>query len=104
MGSRFGTTVWHGSAFDCAGGEISLLHSLYTEDTMPHTRAYGECNKGSIVAQGLRIENDTYFISQLNITISADVMGKSIECIYDSAFTSELIGAKNISISGKSSS
>ena len=101
-GSRFGTTVWTGSAFDCTGGEISLLHYLYNFSSLSYPRAYGVCNKGSIVARSLRVENDIYFISQLNISVSADVIGKSIECIYDdgNTHTSELIGAKNISISG----
>ena len=49
-GSHFGTTVWTGSAFDCAGGEISLLHFLYSFSSLSHPRAYGVCNKGFIVA------------------------------------------------------
>ena len=102
-GTRFGTTVWRGSAFDCAAGEISLLHFLYTDDTMSHARAIGDCNKGSIVAQGLRVENDTYYISQLNVTITADVIGKNVECIYvgNTGIPELIIDSRNISISGK---
>ena len=105
MGSQFGTTVWYGSAFDCAGtsGEISLLHFLYTDDTVSHARASGECNKGSIVAQGLRTENDTYYVSRLNVTVTADIIGKNIECIYDgnTGIPELIIDSRNISISGK---
>ena len=100
MGSRYGTTVWSGSAFDCSGGEITLLHSFYAERTVSH--AYGECNNGSIVAQSLRVENMCY-ISQLNITVGTDMIGKSIECNYDdgNTETSQLVGALNIN-TGKS--
>ena len=95
IGSRYGTTVWHGSVFDCASGEISLLHSFY-ESTESH--AYGECNNGSIVAQSLRVENIMCYASQLNITVNADMVGKNIECIYDdgNTVTSQLVGALNI--------
>ena len=98
MGSHFGTTVWRGSAFDCASSEISLLHNNYNS-TM---RAYGECNNGSIVAQGLRTENGVTYISQLNISVSTNIIGRTIECLYDlttfllvgSAIISDLSGIK----------
>ena len=38
---------------------------------------------GSIVAQSLCIEESICYTSQLNIIVSADVIGKSIECYYD---------------------
>ena len=101
MGSDyFGIMVWSGSAFDCAdtGGEISLLHSFYNS-TESHTRAYGECNNGSIVARGIRIENGTY-ISQLNISVSADMIGKNIGC-FDALTNSTLVGSAIILTSGK---
>ena len=99
MGSRYGTTVWRGSAFDCAGGEIILLHS-FCESTASY--AYGECNNGSVVVQSLRVES-TCYVSQLNITVGTDMIGKSIECIYDdgNTETSQSVGASNI-ITGKS--
>ena len=99
MGTRFVATIWSGSAFDCAGGEISLLHSLYNSTFEYHARAYGECNNGSIVAQGLRIENGSY-ISQLNISVSTDRIGRNIECFYETT-NSTLVGSTVILISGK---
>ena len=98
MGSRYGTTVWSGSAFDCTGGEITLLHSFY------ESTAYGECNNGSIVAQSLRVENNnTSYTSQLNIAVSADMIGKSVECAYDSGNTetSQSVGVDTITTLGK---
>ena len=90
MGSDyFGVTVWSGSAFDGAGGEIILSHNLYNS-TESHVRAYGdlECNKGSIVAQGIRIENGTY-TSWLTISVSTDM---SIECFYDATNSESILG------------
>ena len=55
IGSRFGATVWRGSAFDCPSSEISLLHSAYAEGSVLCAH-YGECNNGSIIAQSLSVE------------------------------------------------
>ena len=102
IGNQLGTTVWPGTAFDCANGEISLLHSAYTENSV--LRAYDECNNGLTVALGADVADSVCYISQLNITVSVDMIGKSIECHYDDSntTTSQLIGAANI-ITGKSS-
>ena len=99
----FGTTVWRGSAIDCPGGEINLLHRLYN-DTETHIsiHAYGECSNGSIVAQGVRIENGTY-ISQLNVSVSTDMIGRSIQCFEDTTYSTLLVGSAIISTSGKDS-
>ena len=103
MGSNFGTTVWRGSAFDCATGEISLPHALYSS-TVSYLRLSGECNNGSIVAQGLETENGTKFTSQLNISVSAKVIGRNIDCFYDDANNNtKLVGSRTISTSGKDS-
>jgi hypothetical protein len=103
LGSQLDTTVWRGTAFDCIynSGEINLLHSAYAEDSV--LRAYGECNKGLITAQGLSVVDSLCYTSQLNITVSADVIGKNVECHYDDSNTTtlQLIGAINI-LTGKS--
>ena len=100
IGSQLGTTVWRGTAFDCTGGEISLLHSAYAETSV--IRAYGECNNGLITAKSLSVADSICYTSQLNITISDKVIGKSIECYYDDSNTTtlQLVGAINI-ITGK---
>jgi hypothetical protein len=105
IGSQLGTTVWHGTAFDCIynSGEISLLHSAYADSEDSVLRAYGKCNNGLIAAQSLSVVDSLCYTSQLNITVSADVIGKSIECHYDDSNTTtlQLVGATNI-ITGKS--
>ena len=72
-------TVWRGSAFDCenSNNEITLLHSRFVNGTI------GTCNNGSIFGRNIRIENGTCFTSQLSVTITPDMIGKSIECIHD---------------------
>ena len=96
---HLGTTVWSGSAFDCSGGEINLLHRFYNgTESDTGVRAYGECNNSSIVAQGVRVENGTY-ISQLNISVSNDMIGRSIEC-FDATADSALVDSAIISRTG----
>ena len=75
-------TVWRGSIFDhCAdmgtSNEITLLH-----DHSSFTQTERTCNNGIIVVQGVQAKNNS-FTSQLNITISFDMVGKSINCTHD---------------------
>ena len=77
IGSLFGSTIWGGSAFNCSLEEIILQHRLFPEN------AHGECNNGYIMGKSIRIDNETYYTSQLNVTITSDVIGKSIGCFYD---------------------
>ena len=93
IGSQLGTTVWRGTAFDCTSGEISLLHSAYEEDSA----VYGDCNNGLITAKSFHVTNSMCYSSQLNITVNAGMIGKSVECYYDSnTATLHLVGATNI--------
>ena len=86
MGKPGGYTVWQGTAFDCSSG-IALFHGRFTSDE----GAYGECNNGAIIGQSLRAENDTY-TSQLNVKVSSDMIGNSIECVYDSGTSTITLG------------
>ena len=101
IGTQFDSTLWSGSAFDCASNEITLQHSLYTDNNTLSARAYGECNKGSIVAQILGIRNINIYVSQLNVTVSDRVIGKTIECFYDNInITAVKVGEKTLRIAG----
>ena len=84
-------TVWKGDFFDCSTGkrEIELVHR---EDFSPHI-----CNEGNVtvVARIIRVENDS-FISQLNITLTHDIAGESIECISDNGTNTERVGSMNL--------
>ena len=74
-------TVWTGTAFNClyyTSNEIVLLHSRFDTET------YGICNNGAsiIVAKSLSVDGNNY-TSQLNVTITLDTAGKTIECARD---------------------
>ena len=70
-----GVTVWRGSAFNCPalGNEITSRFDI--EITLT-------CNSGAIVGRTIRAENDIY-ISQLTVSVSAEVIGGNISCFHD---------------------
>lgn len=75
-------TVWRGSALaDC---EMLLLHGDYE---IPNYKKI--CNNGNIVGGNVHIENGvengTYIYgSQLNVIVTLNMIGKSIECVHES--------------------
>ena len=79
-----GITVWKGSAFDCpqSNNEITFLSSF-------------ECNNGAITAHIITAENSTY-ISQLTVSVKAEIVDKSISCFHDVGNTTEMIGSSLI--------
>ena len=78
VGEPYGLTVWSALS-NCSGQEITILHRDFGVNT---AAAFRNCysSNNSIVARGLRVENGSY-ISQLNVTVTSDVIGKSIECL-----------------------
>ena len=74
MGTYFGVTVWTGSAF-MSNCEITLLHIRFPS-------VADECNNGAIVGRSLSVEDNNY-TSQLNIIVTPDIAGKTIECGQD---------------------
>ena len=86
MGTENGYTVWRGTALNCIGNEITLRHRLYTS----RDGAQGECN---VLGRSLRIEAESFYVSQLSIRNSSEVIGESIECVlFDVNATGEVIG------------
>ena len=83
--------MWQGSAFDCARNEILLRHSQF-ESQM----AVGECNNGAITGKGIRNLDDA-FTSQLNVSVTTNLQGKTVECVYDNG-TTTTIGSSSITI------
>ena len=80
MGSSGGATVWTGTALNCPSDEIVLFHQRFTE--LGGTIRSCIHNNGATVAQSLSVRNDLY-TSQLNITITRNLVGKVIMCVYD---------------------
>ena len=78
-----GNTIWNGTAFtDCLQNEITLLHSRFSS-----TGDFGWCNKGAIMARSLGAEENNNYTSQLNITLTPYIAGKTIMCAYDTLTT-----------------
>ena len=90
------STVWQGTAFQCAGNRIILRHSQFTAPQ----GATGECNNELILITGrsLRVNGDCH-TSQLNITISSSSVNSwTVECAYSGGEIS-LVGTSIIDTS-----
>ena len=92
FGDQGGFTVWTGDFFvDCPNNkrEMILQHEVSDSEFIDQ-----KCNNESIVGRIVRIENGVY-ISQLNVTLTSDIVGRSIECAYDNG-TIHKIGSLNL--------
>ena len=81
-GEATGATLWYGTAFSgCQQDpeEILLQHRHFTQPG----GITGTCNNRNIVGQSLGVQGNSY-TSQLNVTITPDIVGKTITCAYDS--------------------
>ena len=87
-------TVWQGSAFDCANSnnEIQFGHNQFNNTSTK------SCNDGIIVGQSLYIEDNNY-TSQLTITITTNMTGKTIQCAHDDGTSEKFIGNYTINYS-----
>ena len=92
-----GFTIWTGSAFNCSNSnhEISLLHNRFSSTKGD----YGSCSNRAIVGRSLSAEGSSY-TSQLNVTITPDTAGKTIECLHDDGLVATLVFASQIPITG----
>ena len=87
-------TVWEGSLFECASGQIILTNS---EFGIPGA-AFGVCNNGAVVGRGLSIEDGCY-TSQLNVTFDARLQGRVVRCSVDDGTLSSEVGRDILSMS-----
>ena len=86
------TTVWKSDVFQCSSGKqvIELIHS--TNESIIRV-----CNNGDIVARTVRSESDSFTsLSQLNVTLTRDIAGGSIECIGDNGTYTHRVGLLNV--------
>ena len=88
-----GNTLWKGSAFNCVGNgdEISLQHSLFARPG----GTTAQC--GNITARSLNVE-DNFYTSQISAVFSPDLIGHSIECVYDNSQHLAIVGNSIIAI------
>ena len=97
QGDYGGFTLWMGDFFYCSLSNHEQLIELSHSQLLTNNVHGGEaklCNNGNIVGRIIRIENDS-FISQLNVTLTSDIVGKSIECAYDNG-TVHSVGSLSI--------
>ena len=101
MGGFGGATIWRGSAFNCVllNNEIILFHW----PTMSDNVYYHTCNNGAIVARILSVDGNN-FTSQLNVTVTSETIGKTIECLHDDGIYAYTQFSSTISITGLSPS
>ena len=79
IGDPLGATLWTGTALNnCPSDEIVPLHRRFTEPGGT-TRS---CSNGATAAQSLYAQKSLY-TSQLNVTITPNIAGKTIMCVYD---------------------
>ena len=89
-GTSGDSTVWRGTAFsDC---EIILLHNRFENEE----GTAGTCSNSNITGRSVRVEGSRY-ISQLEITIDPEMVGKSVVCLHDDGSRSYTIGSYQIS-------
>ena len=87
------TTTWTGSVFDCPeiDNELIFLHRRASEDTTI------SCNGGDIIGRIVgNTENN--FVTQINITFSPSLNGKTIECFNHNISSGSTILVGNVSI------
>jgi hypothetical protein len=95
-GISAGSTIWRGSALaECPTGEINLLHNHFLTDEMT-------CNGRDIVVTGLSIGIGGVYTSQLDVKVEPDLIGQTIDCVYDNLINETIIDSLTIQyISGE---
>ena len=87
-----GFILWRGTAFECPSSSDELI--------LPrHYPSMKTCNNGAITGHIIHTENNTY-VSQLTVSVSAEMIGKNISCHHDSGATQNLIGSSLLTLTG----
>ena len=96
VGDNGEITVWMGDFFHCPNRkrEILLVHSDFTSVQRGGVYSTRICNNGNVVGRIVRAENGCY-TSQLNVTLTSDIIGQSIACAYDNG-TIHSVGSLSI--------
>ena len=75
---------------NCSCNEIALLHSRFNTISAATNET---CNSGRVRGYSLPInDSEPCYISQLQVLVSPDMIGKSIKCAYDNGTTAKEIG------------
>ena len=76
-----GATIWRGTAFECSSSSNEIV---LTQDSPGMQLKM--CNDGAITGRIIRTENNT-IVSQLTVSVSAEIIGTTISCFPDSGAT-----------------
>lgn len=87
-----GSTIWQGSAFNCSSG-IQLRHTLFQSGSPT-----GECNGGTIIAQGISASDLHCYTSQLIVSVTPSLNRKMIACVYDNGVNATFVGNYEVTI------
>ena len=88
-----GNTLWNGTTFHCASNEIILRHSQFS---LPAGTS-GSCNSGAITGRSVGVTNGCYS-SELNVTVSPDFSGRTIQCIHDGSTGLRIINITTLNV------
>ena len=96
-----GLTVWIGSAVMCNergnANEIVLVHSRFSSDNGTSI----DCSEGRVTVHIIGVVNNCY-ISQISLTVSEEIINKTIGCLYDNGIHETIIGQETITaLNGK---
>ena len=91
--SGISSTRWNGTAFQCPGNQVALLHHQYDDSG----GAQDTCNDGSITAQGLANVTGNCYTSMLTVNqIEPELNGRTVVCLT----SGRIIGGTTIRIAG----
>ena len=93
-GENATNVVWKGSALNCSSTDNAIILPLRGQN---NTSRVGTCNNDTISGKIVRIDKNGIFTSQLNVTLTDEVIEKDIECAYDDGITEVPMGSLNIS-------
>ena len=94
------TMIWRGSVFSVlCPRDVQELVVVYQDITFQDSGYIASCNGGAIRASSVRAETesaDLVYSSQLNVTLTSDMIGKSIKCFVDDGTSEIIIDSLNI--------
>jgi hypothetical protein len=78
--SGLGSTIWTGTAFsNCPNNRIVLRHTQFSSPA----GTTGACNSGAIVGQSIGVQDTDCYTSQLDVSVTTDVIGSTIVCSHN---------------------
>lgn len=98
--ANIASIIWKGSALSCPNtkNEIQLPLNNDRSPLSNLSQNYEDvrsCNDGGITGKIIREENDTS-CSQLNVTLTDKIAGKSIKCAYDNGQSETIVGSLSL--------